>query len=166
LNYGAIFELDEKEKRIKKISNMMSDNSFWKDQSEANQKSKELKELQIIVENINTTIKKIEEIEILYELNLQENSVEIWAELFQKTEELEKEIAKEERNVFFIDEYDKNNAIVSIHPGAGGTESQDWAEMLLRMYLRWCEKNSFKAEAVEPYFPVGVNGEYCPPVIP
>jgi len=49
----------------------------------------------------------------------------------------------------FSDEYDKNNAIVSIHPGAGGTESQDWAEMLLRMYLRWAEKKSFKTEIVD-----------------
>ncbi len=149
MNYGVIFELDEKEKRIKEISKMMTDNSFWKDQSEANQKSKELKDLQNIIENFNITIKNIEDIEILFELNLQENSTEIWNEILQKIDQLEKEIAKEERDIFFIDKYDKNNAIMSIHPGAGGTESQDWAEMLLRMYLRWCEKNNFKAEVVD-----------------
>ncbi len=148
-NSGDIFELDLKEERIKEISNIMSSNSFWEDQSKANQISKELKELQNTVKGYQVLTNRVEELEILYELNCQEDSPEIWEEILQKIEVLEREISSQERSMFFIGEYDKNNAIVSIHPGAGGTESQDWAEMLLRMYLRWVEKNSFKSEIID-----------------
>jgi len=146
---GDIFELDKKENRIKEISNIMSSNAFWDDQAKANQISKELKDLQNIVEDFRVLTEKIEELEILYELNCQENNSEVWKEIIQKIGVLEKEVSSQERNLFFDGEYDKNNAIISIHPGAGGTESQDWAEMLLRMYLRWAEKNSFKTEIVD-----------------
>jgi len=127
----------------------MSSNSFWDDQIKANQVSKELKDLQNTVEDFRVLTEKIEELEVLYELNCQENMPDVWEEIIQKIEVLEKELSMQERNLFFDGEYDKNNAIVSIHPGAGGTESQDWAEMLLRMYLRWAEKTSFKTEIVD-----------------
>ena len=127
----------------------MSSNSFWDDQIKANQVSKELKDLQNTVEDFQVLTEKIEELEVLYELNCQENMPDVWEEIIQKIEVLEKELSMQERNLFFDGEYDKNNAIVSIHPGAGGTESQDWAEMLLRMYLRWAEKTSFKTEIVD-----------------
>lgn len=127
----------------------MSSNEFWDNQQRANQVSKELKDLQNTVEGFQLIDEKLEDLEVLYELNRQENSPEIWEELIHKTGNLEKEIGTWERELFFNGEYDKNNAIVSIHPGAGGTESQDWAEMLLRMYLRWAEKNSLKTEIVD-----------------
>jgi len=127
----------------------MSSNVFWEDQAKANQMSKELKDLQNMVEEYKELTDRVEELEILYELNCQENDSEFWQEISQKIEALEREINKQERNQLLSGEYDKNNAIVSIHPGAGGTESQDWAEMLLRMYLRWVEKNSFQSEIID-----------------
>ncbi len=127
----------------------MSSNSFWEDQLKANQVSKELKDLQNMVGDFQVLNDKIEELEVLYELNSQEDNPEIWKEILEKIEVLEREINSHERSMLFIGEYDKNNAIISIHPGAGGTESQDWAEMLLRMYLRWVEKNSFKSEIID-----------------
>ena len=127
----------------------MSSNYFWEDQLKANQVSKELKDLQNMVGDFQVLNDKIEELEVLYELNSQENNPEIWKEILEKIEVLEREINNQERSMLFIGEYDKNNAIISIHPGAGGTESQDWAEMLLRMYLRWVEKNSFKSEIID-----------------
>jgi peptide chain release factor 2 len=127
----------------------MSSNEFWDDQQRANQVSKELKDLQNTVEGFQILDEKVEDLEVLYELNCQENNPEIWEEILHKIESLEKEISTLERDLFFDGEYDKNNAIVSIHPGAGGTESQDWVEMLLRMYLRWAEKNSLKTEIVD-----------------
>ncbi len=148
-NSGDIFELSKKEKRIKEISQKMSSNSFWEDQTKANQLSKELKDLQNIIEDFQVLTSGLEELEILYELNYQENSKEVWEEILQKTEKLEKEINRQEKYLLLGDEYDKNNAILSIHPGAGGTESQDWAEMLLRMYLRWSEKNGLKTEIID-----------------
>lgn len=127
----------------------MSINTFWQDQQKANQVSKELKDLQSVIDDYRKLMTKIQELEILYELNCQENSVEIWQEMSYQIEELENEINSQERSLLFTGEYDKNNAILSIHPGAGGTESQDWAEMLLRMYLRWAERNHFKTEIVD-----------------
>lgn len=141
--------MEQKNQRIKEISQKMSSNSFWEEQEKANQLSKELKDLQNIVEDFQSLTDRIEELEILYELNNQENNQEVWQEIAQKIEELEKEINNQERSLLFIGEYDKNNAIVSIHPGAGGTESQDWAEMLLRMYIRWAEKNSFRSKIID-----------------
>lgn len=127
----------------------MSSNVFWEDQAKANQMSKELKDLQSMVEEYKELTDRVEELEILYELNCQENNPEFWREIFQKIVALEREINTQERSLLFSGEYDKNNAIVSIHPGAGGTESQDWAEMLLRMYLRWVEKNCFQSEIID-----------------
>ena len=148
-NSGDIFEFDAKKERIKKISREMSSNMFWEDQAKANQISKELKDLQNMVSTFQALSERAEELEILYELNSQENSMEIWQEISGKIEQLENEIYHQERNLMLGGEYDEKNAIVSIHPGAGGTESQDWAEMLLRMYLRWAEKNQFKTEIID-----------------
>ncbi|MFO7883165.1 MAG: PCRF domain-containing protein [Kosmotogaceae bacterium] len=91
-NSGDIFELSKKEERIKEISQEMSSNSFWENQTKANQLSKELKDLQNIVEDFQVLTSGLEELEILYELNYQENSKEVWEEILQKTEKLEKEI--------------------------------------------------------------------------
>lgn len=127
----------------------MSSNSFWQDQMKANQITKEFKDLQNMIEEYQKIIERAEELDILYELNCQENNSEVWQEIVVKIGEIEEEVEKQKRELLFAGEYDKNNAIVSIHPGAGGTESQDWAEMLLRMYLRWAERNSFKTKIVD-----------------
>lgn len=127
----------------------MSSNSFWQDQMKANQITKEFKDLQNMIEEYQKITERVEELDILYELNCQENNSEVWQEIVVKIGEIEEEVEKQKRELLFAGEYDKNNAIVSIHPGAGGTESQDWAEMLLRMYLRWAERNSFKTEIVD-----------------
>ncbi len=127
----------------------MSSNSFWQDQMKANQITKEFKDLQNMIEEYQKITERAEELDILYELNCQENNSEVWQEIVVKIGEIEEEVEKQKRELLFAGEYDKNNAIVSIHPGAGGTESQDWAEMLLRMYLRWAERNSFKTKIVD-----------------
>ncbi len=141
--------MDEKEKRIQEISREMSANSFWSDQSTANQMAKELKDIQGVIESYQKISEQLEELEILFELNVQENRLDIWQEISQKIEILEDVINYQERDLLLSGQYDKNNAIVSIHPGAGGTESQDWAEMLLRMYLRWAEKNGFRSKMID-----------------
>ncbi|MGD9551783.1 MAG: peptide chain release factor 2 [Candidatus Caldatribacteriota bacterium] len=146
---GDHLEVNRKKERIKEISQKMSSNSFWQDQMKANQITKEFKDLQNMIEEYQKITERAEELDILYELNCQENNSEVWQEIVVKIGEIEEEVEKQKRELLFAGEYDKNNAIVSIHPGAGGTESQDWAEMLLRMYLRWAERNSFKTEIVD-----------------
>jgi peptide chain release factor 2 len=96
---------------------------------------------------INELNKKKEEIEVLIELMEEGENVE--EEIKQILESTEKTLNELEMKTLFIDKDDPKNAILTIHPGAGGTESQDWAQMLLRMYLRWAEKKGFKTKIID-----------------
>ena len=127
----------------------MSQGSFWSDQEKAQEVTKRVKELKNIIGEFNGLKDNLEELAILLELNLEEDRKEIWEEIEQKVKALEKDVEKQELIVLFDGKYDTNNAIVTIRPGAGGTESQDWAEMLLRMYLRWAEKNKYIPKIIE-----------------
>ena len=127
----------------------MQSPTFWQEQGRANALSKELKDLQNGIKDYQKITQEMEELNILFELNYQENKAEIWQEIVSKIKRLEEEVNSQERSILFSGRYDKYNAIVSIHPGAGGTESQDWAEMLLRMYLRWAEKHNLKTKIVD-----------------
>jgi len=149
MKWGLIFDLSIKESEVKKIEKEMSRVSFWSNQENAQEVTKKLKKLKNIIDEFNELKNNLEELTILLELNLEEDRKEIWEEIEQKVEILEKDIEKKELIVLFDGKYDTNNAIVTIRPGAGGTESQDWAEMLLRMYLRWAEKNGYKIKIVE-----------------
>ncbi len=144
---SAYLELDKKRKRLEEIEKELQNPELWNDRKKSIKLSKE-KSL------IEKDIKLFEELEELY------NEVEVLVELEEEGEDIEAEFQKiyekfeedykkaELFSVFKADE-DKNPAYLTIHPGAGGTESQDWAEMLLRMYLRWAERKNFKAEIVE-----------------
>jgi len=127
----------------------MSQSSFWSDHEKAQEVIKRVKELKNVISEFNELKNNLEEIVILLELNLEENRKEVWEEIDGKVKTLEKDFEKQELVFLFNGKYDSNNAIVTIRPGAGGTESQDWAEMLLRMYLRWVEKNGYLAKIVE-----------------
>jgi len=127
----------------------MSQSSFWSDHEKAQEVIKRVKELKNVISEFNELKNNLEELVILLELNLEEDRKEIWEEVDQKVKTLEKDIEKQELVFLFDGKYDTNNAIVTIRPGAGGTESQDWAEMLLRMYLRWAEKNGYLPKIVE-----------------
>jgi len=147
--WGLIFDLSTKEREVKQLEKEMSQGSFWSDQEKAQEVTKRVKELKDAIGEFNELKDSLEELAILLELNLEEDRKEIWEEIEQKVKVLEKDIEKEELIVLFDGKYDTNNAIVTIRPGAGGTESQDWAEMLLRMYLRWAEKNGYIAKIIE-----------------
>lgn len=127
----------------------MSQSSFWSDHKKAQEVIKRVKELKDVISEFNELKNNLEEIVILLELNLEENRKEVWEEIDGKVKTLEKDFEKQELVFLFDGKYDSNNAIATIRPGAGGTESQDWAEMLLRMYLRWAEKNGYLAKIVE-----------------
>ena len=149
MKWGLIFDLSTKEEEVKKLEKEMSQESFWSDQEKAQKVTKRIKELKDTIGEFNELKDNLEELAILLELNLEEDRKEIWEEIEQKAKVLEKDIEKKELIVLFDGKYDTNNAIVTIRPGAGGTESQDWAEMLLRMYLRWAEKNKYIARIIE-----------------
>ncbi len=149
MKWESIFDLSVKEKEINKSEKEMSQSSFWSDHEKAQEVIKRVKELKNIISEFNELRNNLEEIVILLELNLEENRKEIWEEIDRKVKTFEKDIKKQELFFLFDGKYDTNNAIVTIHPGAGGTESQDWADILLRIYLRWAEKNEYLAKIVE-----------------
>lgn len=110
---------------------------------------REINDRKIWVDDWDQQNKLLEEIEILIELQEEEPSENIEPEIDSHLKRLEKRIADLEFRQMFTGEMDQRNAILTIHPGAGGTESQDWAEMLMRMYLRYCEKSGYKVETLD-----------------
>lgn len=130
----------------------MADPSFWDDQQAAQTVINEANALKEAVNEFNSLNDTYEDLQVSYELVKEEFDEELAAELATEIKELTSSLNKFELQLLLSDPYDKNNAILELHPGAGGTESQDWGSMLLRMYTRWAEKKGFKVETLD-YLP-------------
>jgi peptide chain release factor 2 len=148
-NIQNILKPDEINSRLQEITKLEQDSSFWDDIDQATKIGKEKTKLtskQNKFNNSNTALKDANE---FYQIALEEDDQDTLSMLFEEANELENIIKQTEIEVMLGGEQDSSNAIVSIHPGAGGTESQDWADMLYRMYLRWSEKRGFKIELLD-----------------
>ena len=128
----------------------MSQAGFWNDQELAQKTTREISELKRIIKRWQSVRDSHEDAVVLLELVEESEDEELQAELASSVEQLEKEIDRLELESLLSGEYDASNAIVAIHPGAGGTEAQDWAEMLWRMYTRWAEDRGYSVELLEP----------------
>lgn len=128
--------------------------NFWQDQNAAQKVMQELSGLEAELNLIAEVEQKIEDVEVMIELAMDQTNTpgkpdpEVWQEIAVMLETLEKLVNKIEFETFLGDKYDKYNAILSIHAGQGGTEANDWAEMLMRMYLRYLQKNGFESQIV------------------
>jgi len=109
----------------------------------------ELNNLKGLIEDINQLDEQFEEIEVTIELAIEEKEEALFKDIEKGLKELKKQFSDFELQLLLSEPYDKNNAIIEIHPGAGGTESQDWASMLLRMYTRWAEDKRYKVEMLD-----------------
>jgi peptide chain release factor 2 len=127
----------------------MSEQDFWNDNEMAQRVLQENKQLKETVEEYNSLREKLEEIEILLELGLEEPDDSIEGEIENSIQSLENEIDNMRIKTLLNGEYDKNNAILSINAGTGGLDAQDWAQMLLRMYIRWGEGKGFKVRLLD-----------------
>jgi peptide chain release factor 2 len=125
---------------------------FWNDQQAAQNVISEANGLKDQVHEFYELNESYENLEVTYELVKEESDAELQAELEEELEQLTDRLSQFELQLLLSEEYDKNNAILELHPGAGGTESQDWGSMLLRMYTRWAEKKGFKVETLD-YLP-------------
>ena len=162
------FDINNKEQNLKKLEKKTLEPNFWNDTKNSTQVLSEIKKIKgkcIKYRNIETELKNIEE---LTELVTSEPDEEIAKDILKSTKKITTEIEKLEIDTLLSGKYDSNNAIITIHPGAGGTESQDWAEMLYRMYVRWANKNNYEIreldylegeEAVIKSVTFEVNGE-------
>ncbi len=144
---GSIFDVEGKKRELQQIENTISDPNFWNKPDE-NQKilrrRSQLEDSLRVVEDYRTAL---DDLGALIELG--EEGEEVQADIEREIEQLEQGLEETETKALLSGEHDVNNAIVTIHPGAGGTESQDWAEMLLRMYLRWAERHGYKTEMLD-----------------
>lgn len=130
----------------------MSAPDFWNDQKAAQQVIDENNQLKESVEGMRELDEALEELQVMVELIAEEDDESLLPETAEGVKELKKKLDQFELDILLSDPYDKNNAILELHPGAGGTESQDWAEILLRMYTRWAERRGFKVETLD-YLP-------------
>ncbi len=148
---GVIFELPQKNERLKEIEKLTSDPDFWKNSAKAKKVTKEQKNLETVLEQWNLLEKDLEDCGVFLELAAEgdEEDPEIESELKSTVMDLEKQVSDLEFKKMLGNENDVNDAIVNINAGAGGTEAQDWAEMLLRMYLRWAERKGFKTSIID-----------------
>ena len=127
----------------------MSKPGFWKDSLQAQKKQKRLAHLKRDVERWSNLRSQVEDIETLLELAEEEKDTSLHEEIRSELKDLEEKLEQLEFELMLSGEHDHNSAILEIHSGAGGTDAQDWAEMLLRMYLRWCEKKGFKIQSLD-----------------
>lgn len=123
--------------------------TFWEDNRRAQELIRERSELQRVVTRAGELAKQVEDLGGLLELTDEAGDDSLDAELAQEVARLRAGLDEFELKVMLSGPHDAKACVLSIHPGAGGTESQDWAQMLMRMYLRWCERNGFKAEVVD-----------------
>ena len=144
-----LFDLESMENKIKNLHEQTLQEGFWNDIAKS---SKVLFEMKRLEKKRESFIKLKDELDNVIEVNemlLQENDEDLCKELLRDSKELEKEIENMELELMFSGKYDKNNAIITLHPGAGGTESQDWAEMLYRMYTKWAVSNGFSLKELD-----------------
>jgi len=127
----------------------MAKPSFWEDNRRAQEVVRERTELSRVVARVKELSGKADDLTVLLELAEEAGDGSLDAEIGDGVASLAKDLDEYELKIMLSGPHDTKAAIVSIHPGAGGTESQDWAQMLLRMYLRWCERAGLKAEVVD-----------------
>jgi peptide chain release factor 2 len=146
---GGIFDLDTKEMELKNLEAKTTDPSFWNDNVNAQKILQQLNTLKDWVNEWNRIDAIARDCEGLVDLATEANEEGVVAEIRYDIDKVKQGIARLEFKNMLGGVDDTKNAILTIHSGAGGTESQDWAEMLLRMYTRWCERNGFKVSLAD-----------------
>jgi peptide chain release factor 2 len=149
MSCGGFFDFEAKQIRLAEITRLIEDPAIWSDNKRAQELGREKKSLE---RTVGTLGKAGQQIKDAYELLLMakvENDTETLDSIVIDVDQLEKEIAKMEFHRMFSDPMDPNNCFVDIQSGSGGTEAQDWAAMLERMYLRYCERHNYKVEILE-----------------
>ena len=145
----VVFDIADKEVELKELEKRSSEEGFWSDPEKAKEILKKKARLEAVVGNLKGHENAIEDLGIFFEMACEENDEETLKEIKGDLDKLETTVRDEEFRMMLGSEQDPMNAIMSIHAGAGGTEAQDWAEILLRMYLRWAERKGFSINIVD-----------------
>lgn len=148
-NFGGIFDIEAKQERLEEVNLELENPELWNDPERATKISKEKSQLDNVIGVITALDDKLEDAKAMIDLAVEADDATLLADVQAELDEAEAKVADLEFKRMFSGEMDGNNCYVDIQSGSGGTEAQDWAEMLLRMYLRWCESHGFKAEIME-----------------
>ena len=147
VNCGGIFEGARLDEELSELSQRIAAPGFWNNQNEAQKVMQRQRRVEEDVKLRESLKRRCDDLAVLVEWAGAGEDVE--ADLTRSLGELQEEVAAAETRKMLGGEYDRSNAIVTIHPGAGGTESQDWAHMLFKMYLKWAERRGFKREVID-----------------
>lgn len=143
------FDLESMEEELEELQKEMSEPNFWDNHRQAKKKSKRADLLEDRIEQYNDLKEQLEDAEVLLSLAREEESQQEIENLEEKLEELFSELKSFKLEVFMDGEYDQNDCYLEINAGAGGTDAQDWAQKLLRMYTRWIEEGDFEHRTLE-----------------
>ncbi|MEY3746879.1 MAG: hypothetical protein RL194_338 [Pseudomonadota bacterium] len=148
-HYGGIFDFESKQQRLQEVSQLLEDPNIWNDNERSLKLGKERRELEFIVNSLLAVESGVRDGRDLFEMAREENDDDTLLSIDADTQEIEQRVAEMEFRRMFSNPMDGNNCFIDIQSGSGGTEAQDWASMLLRMYLRYCERRGFKVEVLE-----------------
>lgn len=148
-SFGGIFDIEAKQERLEEVNLELENPELWNDPERATKISKEKSQLDNVIGVITALDDKLEDAKAMIDLAVEAADATLLADVQAELDEAEAKVADLEFKRMFSGVMDGNNCYVDIQSGSGGTEAQDWAEMLLRMYLRWCESHGFKADIME-----------------
>ncbi len=147
--FGGIFDFDLKSEKLEQVNAELEDPTVWDDPKRAQDLGKEKKSLEAIVESLTSIGSGLRDASDLLEMAREEGDDDTLIAVESDAHELQKQVEGMEFRRMFSNPLDKNSCFIDIQAGAGGTEAQDWASMLLRQYLRYCERKGFKTEILE-----------------
>lgn len=148
-SYGGIFDFDAKQVRLDEITRLTEDPAIWDDNKRAQELGREKKMLEGVVIGLRTIARQLGDARDLFQMAREEDDDAALLSIQRDLEQLEKIVANMEFRRMFSTPMDPNNCFVDIQSGSGGTEAQDWAAMLERMYLRYCERRGYSVEVME-----------------
>ena len=149
MRFGGIFDFENKQQRLEEVSQLLEDPGIWNDNERSQKLGKERRELEGVVKSLIDIDAGIRDASELFEMAKDENDEGTLLSIEADSLELEKQVEGMEFRRMFANPMDPNNCFMDFQSGSGGTEAQDWASMLLRMYLRYCERKGFKVEVLE-----------------
>ena len=144
----SIFEKNKIYSKLEQLDKKMLSANFWQDKTDSQKTIKEKKLFEDLINSYEESINKHKDLDDLYSLATEENNINVKKEVMESIKELRSKVKKNEIKCFLSNEADSFDCYVEIHAGAGGTESQDWANMLRRMYMKWSDSKDYKLSLI------------------
>lgn len=143
------FDIPGCQRKVQELEEKMNDPNFWNDLEQAQKTNREIKYLKGKIDRYKKLKSRLEDLELLIELGSEEQDGSLVEEIQRDVKSLKKDVEELNLETLLSGPYDRNNAIVSLHAGAGGTEAMDWVSMLYRMYVRWCESKGYEVKTLD-----------------